>query len=70
MEEFKMVTLISEEDGLVFGVDTEAEISSLPTTEIKIDPIVYKILPWSLALVGATGGVYYFNGTVWTKFGS
>ena len=66
-----MVKLISRYGGLVFGVDTEANVSQLPTTTDTMEPITGRkeeIPIWSFALTG-NGKVYWFTGTAWTLFG-
>lgn len=67
-----MVTLLKDWGRLVFGVDTEAEASTLPTKTYKMSSnCEIPIVPWSTALVGATGTVFYFNGDAkaWEKVG-
>ena len=66
-----MVKLISRYGGLVFGVDTEAEVSQLPTTPEQMEAItgrVEEVPAWSFALMG-NGKVYRFTGTVWALLG-
>lgn len=66
-----MVKLISRYGGLVFGVDTEAEVAQLPTTPeqmVTITGRVEEVPAWSFALMG-NGKVYRFTGTVWALLG-
>ena len=66
-----MVNLISRDGGFVFGVDTEANVTQLPTTPEQMGEITghkEDIPAWSFALIG-TGKVYWFTGTAWLLFG-
>lgn len=66
-----MVKLISRYGGLIFGVDTEAEVSQLPTTDDAMEAISGRkeeVPIWSFALTG-NGKVYRFTGTIWSLFG-
>lgn len=66
-----MVKLISRYGGLVFGVDTEANVTQLPITKEAMEPITGRVedIPiWSFAVTG-NGKVYWFSGTTWSLFG-
>jgi len=66
-----MVKLISRYGGLVFGVDTEAHVSELPTTPEQMVAVTGRLedIPaWSFALIG-NGKVYWFTGVVWALLG-
>ena len=66
-----MVKLITRCGGLVFGVDTVANLTQLPTTPEQMELVtgrVEEIPIWSFALTG-TGKVYWFTGTTWSLFG-
>lgn len=60
-----MIHLLRYYGGLVFGVDTEAEIAQLPTDKVEVNGTQFPVQPWSMALVGAPA-LAHFNplGTV------
>lgn len=66
-----MIHLLRYYGGLVFGVDTEAEIAQLPTDKVEVNGTQFPVQPRSMALVGATGAAYYFSGatSTWMKVG-
>lgn len=51
-----------------FGIDSSADLSSLPVIGQKYKNYC-KPAPWSMALDGSTGDMYYLNESGWNKIG-
>lgn len=54
----------------LFGLDTAADASDLPTTgrfETETGCKTAAPAPWSVAVIAATGAKKYFNGTSWAE---
>lgn len=66
-----MVTLLSRNDGLLFGCKTESDVDSLPVSDSDMEAITGHKEPvhrGSFALVASTAEVYYFDGE-WVRVG-